>query len=68
MKDPKWTTSLYNHSPISDGILPLIGNAEFKQLFDRMPDRELWEIYRKLYSFEPKQIKQIEDILNDRIV
>lgn len=65
--DPKWDTSLYNHGKIATD-LPLISNAEYKQLYDRMPDKELYELYLTLYSFEPKQKKMIEDILNGRIV
>ena len=65
--DPKWDTSLYNHGAIAKG-LPLISNEEYKQLFERMPDRELYELYHTIYSFEPKQKKMIEDILENRIV
>lgn len=65
--DPKWNTSLYNHGKIAKD-LPLISNEEYKQLYERMPDAELWEIYKKLYSFEPKQIKMIEDLIFNRIV
>lgn len=65
--DPVWGTSLYNHGLISKD-LPLISNVEYKQLYERMPDAELWEIYKKLYAFEPKQIKMIEDLIFNRIV
>lgn len=69
MHDPKWNTSLYNHKPISDGKLPLIANAEFKQLLERLPtEPELYELYKSLYVFEPKQEKIITDILNNRII
>jgi hypothetical protein len=65
--DPKWGTSLYNHGAIAKD-LPLIPNEEYKQLYERMPDRELYEIYLKLYTLEPKQKKMIEDILENRII
>lgn len=69
MHDPKWDTSLYNHKSISDGKLPLIGNAEFKRLVDRLAhEPELYEVYKSLYIFEPKQEKLITDILNNRII
>lgn len=65
--DPRWETSLYNHGAIAKD-LPLISNAEYKKLYERMPDVELWEIYKKLYAFEPMQIKMIEDLIFNRII
>lgn len=67
--DPAWNTSLYNHGRIAKE-LPLIPNVEYKQLYDRIVsgEHELWSIYQTLYSFEPKQIKMIEDIIYNRIV
>lgn len=67
MHDPKWNTSLYNHGRIATD-LPLISNEEFKQLYERMPDKELYETYLKLYAFEPKQKKMIEDLIFNRII
>lgn len=65
--DPRWNTSLYNHGNIAKD-LPLISNEEYKQLYERMPDEELYNAYLQLYSFEPKQRKMIEDKLYNRIV
>lgn len=67
--NPEWDTSLYNHGRIATDK-PLIGNAAYKELYDRVKQGEhgLFEAYKKLYSFEPKQIKMIEDIIYNRIV
>lgn len=67
--DIPFKTSLYNHGTISKDGKPLIPQAEYKQLYERIfNEPELLAIYKELYSFEPKQEKSLSDIINGRIL
>lgn len=67
--DPKWNTSLYNHGAIAKGNKPLIGNGAYRLLIDQVRDgkHSFYEDAKMMYSFEPKQAKAIEDIINGRV-
>jgi hypothetical protein len=70
MKDPKFTTSLYNHKPISDGKKPLISNRQFMLLLERVKagEHDAYDKAKEHFILEPKQDKMINDIINKRII
>lgn len=55
-------TTAYNHKPLSQPGKPLISNAQFRQLMDRVRagDLEAYEKAVSMFSFEPTQKQLLE--------
>jgi hypothetical protein len=68
--DPKYNTSLYNHSPICKDGRPLISNVEYRDLLDKVRggDAGVYKAAKQIYNFEPAQEKLINDIINNTII
>lgn len=68
--NPKYNTSLYNHSPICKDGRPLISNVEYMELLEKVRegDTEAYNKSKETYNFEPRQEKLINDIINNTII
>lgn len=68
--DIEFGTSLYNHGSIAKNGLPLIGNGAYALLLSQVREgkHSFYESAKLLYSFEPKQAKLIEAIIEGRVL
>lgn len=70
MDNRRYDISLYNHKKISDGTKPVISNAEFKELYERVVagDISYYSDCCDRFFLEPKQDKIINDLIHKRIL
>lgn len=68
-KDPRFINA-YNHINLNEDGKPLISNEDYNLLLGQVKsgNKSAYKEAQKKYSFERKQKKLIEDIINNRII